>query len=172
MVILTYKYLQKTVLYFIAVETLIIHKISMKTQKSAIIYEQDFDPLKFVEDYVPDFAHSETSTGFCNLSEIICRLKRWHSECAEITPVVVLRRNCDPKIIKIIARFGCQFVCGSRREIEELCRENVLKENIIWANNVLTVSDCEFAQTNGINWLQIGRISSLENILKGHPKAK
>lgn len=145
----------------------------MKTQKSVIVYEDSvFDPLKFVEEYVPDFSLSETSTGFCDLSDILCRLKRWRSECPEIAPILVLRRNNDPKVVDLLSSYGCRFIGSSPREIDDLLRANIRRENIIMGNNVLTRKDCSFAKASGINLLQIGRIASLENIQAEHSDAK
>lgn len=133
--------------------------------------QRTFDPLEFI-DQIPDFEESETSTGFCDLSELLNRLKGWYGAIPSISPIFMLRRNDDPHIVKIASNFGCHFACSSRGEIEELCKRGVAAEKIFWSNSVISVSDCTFARVAKINRIQVGRSSALSNIKLAHPTAR
>lgn len=131
-----------------------------------------FDPLQFINEYVPELADSETSTGFLDLSEISTRLKLWQETCPAICPLFLLRRNYDPRIIKLAGSFNCRFACASRGELEELLRSDVPVENIFWNNSSLSQGDCKVAHVAKVDVVQVGRRSALENIKVGHPEAK
>lgn len=144
----------------------------MKVPKVVTPYDQlEFDPLRFV-DQVPDFEESEASTGFWDLSQVVQRVKCWQERYPAIRPVYVLRRNDDPQIIRIASAYGCRFVCSSRGETEELLRNNVPVEDILWSNAVLSLRDCKYARSAKINSLQVGRSSALYDIKTGHPEAR
>lgn len=132
-----------------------------------------FDPLQFVNEYIPELSDSETSTGFCDLSEISRRLKLWQESCSGVCPLFILRRNYDSRIMKLAAgSFKCRFACSSRGELEELLRSDVPVENIFWTNSSLSLTDCKVAHVAKVAVLQVGRRSALEHITVGHPEAK
>lgn len=146
----------------------------MNVLESIIKYEDetDFDPKRYV-DLVPELKDSETSTGFCDLSEIIRRLRTWYKVTPEITPVIVLRRNDDPKVVKILDQFQCHIMCCSRGELEELSRNNsVPSERILWSNSVISQDYSKFARLSKVSTVQIGRSSAVKELKAGHAEAK
>lgn len=144
----------------------------MKIPKAVTPYDQlTFDPQHFV-DHVPGFDKSEASTGLCDLSSVLIRLKAWKATCPSICPIYVLRRNDDPQLVKIASNYGCRFACSSRGEIEELSRTDVSTEKIFWNCSTISIRDSKYARAAKINWIQVGRTSVLHNIKLGHPEAR
>lgn len=137
----------------------------MKVPKKIHVYDTiSFDPVEFCKEHVPEFAESESSTAFCDLSAVSQRLHVWQENCPNICPILVLRRNYDSRILKMAASFNCRFACSSRGEVEELLRMNISHENIIWSNSNISIADCRTAEVAQINSIQVGRVSALENL--------
>lgn len=144
----------------------------MKLPKTVTAYDQtSFDPLQFINQ-VPQFEESQSSTGFCDLSQVIQRLQSWQENYLTIKPLLLLRRNDDPQVVRVASQFGCQFVCCSQGEAEELLRSHVPPEEIQWSNAMLTLKECKYAKSARINCIQIGRTTALHEIKAGHPEAK
>ena len=145
----------------------------MKVLEPIITYEnEDFD-FKSHVDLVPELKDSETSTAFCDLSEIVNRLRIWKKVAPKITPVAVLRRNDDPKVVKILDQFQCRFMCCSRGELDELLRNySVPSDRILWSNSVISRDDAKFTRLAKINSIQVGRSSALKELKAAHPEAK
>ena len=77
----------------------------------------------------------------------------------------VMKANPNLEVIKLFRDLGSDFVCSSKREIEEALSIGIAPEQIILASPGKTYGDLLFAVTNRIHAIVVNGIEELEDII-------
>jgi len=107
-----------------------------------------------------------------DLEKVEGQFNRWISYLPYIQPYFAVKSNPDDKIIKLLAKLGCNFDCASKNELINALSIVNNPDRIIFANPCKISSHLIYACENNINKMTFDSIEELEKIYKIFPNAQ
>lgn len=105
-------------------------------------------------------------------SKIKEEVKRFRRALPRITPFYSVKANSHPEIIKILAKEGLGFDVASAGEIEQVLKEGVSPERLIFANTVKSPNDLKFAKAKKVDMMTFDSEYELAKIASCTPGAR
>lgn len=139
----------------------------------ATVYSSEpFNPLDYVEEFVPRFEEADQAVAFIDISDVVWKMDNWQQKMPRIKPHYAVKSNCDETMIKVLAKMGAGFDCASRNEIALAVKCGANADDIVYANPVKSLSYLKFARKMGVDLMTFDRISELEKVKDVFPNAQ
>lgn len=132
----------------------------------------EFNPLEYVSDFVPSLEDSEAPVFFCDLSDIVCKWRKWNEQLPRVKPHYAVKSNSDQIVLKVLEKLGTGFDCASKEEIESVIKMGVNPRRIVYAHTVKFVPHIKYAQKVNVDLMTFDRLSELEKIAQFYPSAR
>jgi len=107
-----------------------------------------------------------------DLNKVKEQYNKWVNYLPNIQPYFAVKSNPDNKIIKLLAKLGCNFDCASKHELRNALNIVNNPERIIFANPCKVSSHLIFARDNNIAMMTFDCIEELEKIYNIYPEAQ
>jgi ornithine decarboxylase len=107
-----------------------------------------------------------------DLDKVKEQYNKWINYLPNIQPYFAVKSNPDKKIIKLLAKLGCNFDCASKHELINALSITNNPERIIFANPCKVPSHLIYARNNNIAMMTFDSIEELEKIYNIYPEAQ
>ncbi|CAD1779361.1 similar to Saccharomyces cerevisiae YKL184W SPE1 Ornithine decarboxylase, catalyzes the first step in polyamine biosynthesis [Maudiozyma barnettii] len=114
----------------------------------------------------------ENSFFVGDLSELDNLYKNWKLQLPRIQPFYAVKCNPNPIILKRLAKYGVNFDCASKLEIETILNLGVDPSRIIYANPCKMSSFIRFANDKKVLKSTFDNVEELYKIKKFHPNSE
>jgi len=122
---------------------------------------------------------TKSDYGFCDepfyivdLDKVEEQFNKWVEYLPNIHPYFAVKSNPDNKIIKLLAKRGCNFDCASKNELKNVLSIVNNPDRIIFANPCKVSSHLTYARDNNIAMMTFDSMEELEKIHNLYPEAQ
>lgn len=107
---------------------------------------------------------SEHPFYIIDLSSVTEQYTRWKTHLPRVKPHYAVKCNPDPRILKLLAKLGCNFDCASKNEMDTVTSLQVNPNRIIFSNPCKQKSHIDHALSSKIYRMTFDSISELGKI--------
>lgn len=107
---------------------------------------------------------SEHPFYIIDLSSVTEQYTRWKAHLPRVKPHYAVKCNPDPRILKLLAKLGCNFDCASKNEMDAVTTLQVNPSRIIFSNPCKQKSHIDHALASKIHRMTFDSISELSKI--------
>lgn len=127
------------------------------------------DLCKSITEQQPD---SDVPFYLIDLNDVQEKIAKWNRNLPQVQPFFAVKCNPDPNVLKIMVENGCGFDVASKKELDQVLKYDINKENIVFANPCKPNSHIKFAAANQVNMMTFDNVNELKKIKKLHPTAQ
>jgi len=107
-----------------------------------------------------------------DLNDVQEKIAKWNRNLPQVQPFFAVKCNPDPNVLKIMVENGCGFDVASKKELDQVLKYSINKENIVFANPCKPNSHIKFAAANQVKMMTFDNEHELKKIKKLHPDAQ
>jgi len=107
-----------------------------------------------------------------DLNDVQEKIAKWNRNLPRVQPFFAVKCNPDPNVLKIMVENGCGFDVASKKELDQVLKYSINKEDIVFANPCKPNSHIKFAAANQVKMMTFDNEHELKKIKKLHPDAQ
>jgi ornithine decarboxylase len=134
---------------------------------------KDDELMNMIHEVINQKSDDELDDSFyiVDLNEVVIQYQKWISMLPNIKPYFAIKSNPDLKIIRLLAKLGCNFDCASKSEISTVLNIVDDPNRIIFANPCKIPSHLVYAKANNVSLMTFDCVEELYKIKQYYHEA-
>ena len=131
--------------------------------------------IKKIDDFtnkLEQYLEEDDSIYLYDLSKLQNLYDKWATLFPYIKAHYAVKCNPDIQIIKTLAKTGASFDCASPFEIDQVLKQKISPQRIVYANPCKRIQDIAYAMRKGIQYTTFDTLCELEKIYRIAPEMK